>query len=182
MWSREWIPYVLTSISGIGIITNLRSFRFIRATFNVQDNLFNILAKDSVIAASCLILQFATDLIIPYVESDWVRNEYGCVLSHYGSFVSMLMGPPIAVLISSRRLIQLKYPTLIKLNSRGFNIFSTIVMSFVAVYYLAFMIIDLNLDLQEFHYIGFCLGVLDEWIKEDKVRVRSYIISKSANC
>ena len=162
MWSREWIPYALTSISGIGIIANLRSYRFIRTTFNTSDNLFNILAKDSLIIVLCLVLQFITDLLM-IVFPDVLRTGLGCLLHHYGGLLATFIGPAVTVMISSRRFIQIKYPHMIKINSKVFNAFTSIVMLLVAIYHLIFMMVDMYWNQQQYMYFGLCLGVLDEW-------------------
>ena len=142
MWSREWVPYALTSISGLGIVANLSSYRFIRTTFNINDNLFNILAKDSLITALCTILQFTTDLLM-MAAPDLMRNEWGCLLNHYGGLLATFIGPAVAVLISSRRFIQIKYPVLIKINSEIFNTFTSIALLLVALYHLIFSTVDM---------------------------------------
>ena len=162
MWSQEWIPYVLTSISGLGIVANLSSYRFIRTTFNINDNLFNILAKDSLITALCTILQLTTDLLM-MAAPGLLRNELGCLLNNYGGLLATFIGPAVTVLISSRRFIQIKYPLLIKINSKVFNIFTSIGLLLVALYHLIFSITDMYWKLQQYSYYGLCLGDLDEW-------------------
>ena len=139
MWSREWIPYVLTSFSGIGILANLSSYRFIKSTFNVSDNLFNILVKDSLLTTLCLTLQFITNFVL-LVSPELLRNEFGCFLNHIGSNLATLIAPLMTILISIRRFIQVKNPNLIKLNSRVFNTFTTVVLSLASS--------NLSLDLQ----------------------------------
>ena len=162
MWSREWIPYVLTSFSGVGILANLSSYRFIKSTFNVSDNLFNILVKDSLLTTLCLTLQFITNFVL-LVSPELLRNEFGCFLNHIGSNLATLIAPLMTILISIRRFIQVKNPNLIKLNSRVFNTFTTVVLSLAAIYLLTFNAINVYWDQKNFHYIGLCLGVLDEW-------------------
>ena len=141
MWAREWIPYCFISISGAGIVANLTSCNFIRTTFNTKDNLFNILVKDSLITALGLTLQFVTELLM-ILNPEWLQNELGCVISHYGGFLATFIGPLVTVLISSRRFIQIKYPHLIKINSVAFNTFTTTILSIFAIYHLLFNIID----------------------------------------
>ena len=175
MWSQEWIPYVLTSISGLGIVANLSSYRFIRTTFNINDNLFNILAKDSLITALCTILQFTTDLLM-MAAPGLLRNELGCLLNHYGGLLATFIGPAVTVLISSRRFTQIKYPLLIKINSKAFNAFTSIALLLVALYHLIFSTIDMYLNLQQYSYYGLCLGNLDEWsIQRDK-RISTFLL------
>ena len=48
MWSNPVYSYLLTIISGLGTFTNLKSFAYVTKTFDTTNNLFNILAKDSV--------------------------------------------------------------------------------------------------------------------------------------
>ena len=175
MWSREWIQYALTSISGIGIIANLSSYRFIWTTFNTNDNLFNILAKDSLITALCTILQFTTDLLM-MAAPDLMRNEWGCLLNHYGGLLATFIGPAVAVLISSRRFIQIKYPVLIKINSKKFNMLTSIALLLVALYHLIFSTVDMYWNQQQYRYYGLCLGDLDQWSSQHDKRISTFLL------
>ena len=97
------------------------------------------------------------------VAPDVMRTELGCLLHHYGGLLATFIGPAVTVMISSRRFIQIKYPHIIKINSKVFNAFTSIVMLLVAMYHLIFMIVDMHWNQQQYMYFGLCLGVLDEW-------------------
>ena len=168
MWSRQWVPYVLAVLSGTGIVTNLNSFRYIKRTFNTKDNLFNILLKDSLLATLCACIQFATDLIF-LSDLELMRTRIGCILNHYGAYLAVIIGPLITVLISFRRFIQLKYPTWIKIDSRRFNIFTTVSVLLAAFYHLGFLFADTFGDLHQMNYILLCLGTLDDWLENESV-------------
>ena len=178
MWSREWLQYVLTSLSGIGIITNLHSFLYIKRTFNTKDNLFNILIKDSLLATLCAILRFATDLII-LADLDFMRTKIFCILSHYGGFLGVIIGPLITLLISIRRYIQLKYPTRIKIDSKKINIITTVSIALASVYYLGFLFLDTFGDLHQINYIMLCLGTLDGLKNEPVSYFKRFLITLS---
>ena len=47
MPETKWYSYLFSGISGLGILTNSKSFQYITRTFQTTDDLFNILAKDA---------------------------------------------------------------------------------------------------------------------------------------
>ena len=168
MRSQEWVPYVLASLSGIGIVTNVNSFLYIKNTFNAKDNLFNILIKDALLASFCACLQFSTDLMF-LADLEFMKTKVGCILNYCGVFLAVIIVPLIALLISLRRFIQLKYPTLFKIDSKRFNIFTTVSMTLASVYYLSFLIADTRGDLHQIDYILLCLGTIDDGLKYEPV-------------
>ena len=168
MWSREWVPYVFTSLSGIGIITNYSSFRYIRRTFNTKDNLFNILIKDSLLATLLACLQFVTDLIL-LLDFEFMRSKFGCILNQYGAYMGVMIGPVITLLISLRRYIQLRYTKLVKIDSKPLNMLTSVVMILAGVYSFVFSLVDTFGDLHQIRYMGLCLGNLNDWLMNEQV-------------
>ena len=63
MWSNKFYTYLLTGISGLGTLSNLKCFDYIRKTFDIKGNIFNILAQDSLVAAIGNGLYFTTNII-----------------------------------------------------------------------------------------------------------------------
>ena len=63
MWSDKTYTYLLTGISGLGTLSNLNCFDYIRKTFDIKGNIFNILAKDSLVTAVSNGLYFITNVI-----------------------------------------------------------------------------------------------------------------------
>ena len=69
------------------------------------------------IIALCLVLQFITDLLM-IVAPGVLRTELGCLLHHYGGLLATFISPAVTAMISSRRFIEIKYPNMIKINSK----------------------------------------------------------------
>ena len=168
MWSHGWVPYILTFLSGTSILSNYSSFRYIKTTFNTSDNLFNILVKDALLATLCALLQFTTDFMF-LTGAEFLHNKLWCSLSQYGLLLGVTIGPLTSLLISARRIIELRYPKRINISSKYFNSFTTIIMALHVIYVLAFMVTDVVADLNQFGFVSICMGTTI--LNPDKVNV-----------
>ena len=131
MWSNKWVSLALTGVSGLAICTNFKSYLYIKHTFNVKDNLFNILSKDSLATGTLTILYFVAN-IIHLVNEDALKSKIGCGFSFIGLWLPSMMGPFWSLLISLRRFVQLRYPTLIPHNSPQINCLASLIMIVLA--------------------------------------------------
>ena len=157
MWSNKWVSFALSGISGFAICTNFKSYRYIKHTFNTKDNLFNILIKDSLVTGTLTILYFVAN-IIHLVSEDALKSKIGCGFSFIGLWLPSMMGPFWSLLISLRRFVQLRYPTLIPHNSPQINCLASLIMIVLAFYYMTILMINQLKDLRQFNFIEHCLG------------------------
>ena len=107
MPETKWYSYLFSGISGLGIITNFKSFKYITRTFQTTDDLFSILAKDSLISTLCSGLYFITNtirIIIP----EYLKNKPGCIVQFLGIYIPGVIGPVISSYISLHRYVALK--------------------------------------------------------------------------
>ena len=63
MWSDRTYTYLVTGMTGLSTISNLKCFDYIKKTFDSKGNIFRILAQDSLVIAIGNGLFFATNLI-----------------------------------------------------------------------------------------------------------------------
>ena len=157
MWSNKLVSLSLTGISGLAICTNFKSYQYIKHTFNVKDNLFNILSKDSLVTGTLTILYFVAN-IIHLVNEDALKSKIGCGFSFIGLWLPSMMGPFWALLITLRRFVQLRYPTLVPHNSLKINCLTSLIIIVLVFYFTTILMIDLLKDLRQLNYIEHCLG------------------------
>ena len=162
--------YPLTGLSGLGIITNLKSYAYVTKTFDTNNNLFNILSKDSLVTAICSAIFFVTN-IIKLINEDLLRSKLGCVVHFAGLFLPSMLGPLSFLLISMRRFVQLKYPNAIAHNSQKCNLIANVILAIGALYYLSYLLVDTYNDLKGFNFIEHCQGN----VLEDPTKVSSII-------
>ena len=155
MWSNPLYSYLLTIISGLGTLTNLKSFAYVTKTFDTRNNLFNILAKDSLVAAICSAIFFATNLI-KLINGDLLKSKLGCVVHFAGIYLPTMLGPVSSLLISLRRFIQLKSPNAIAPNSLKCNYIVNVILIICAIYYLALLLFDTFYDFKAFKFLLHC--------------------------
>ena len=170
MWSNPVYAYLLTGLSGLGIITNLKSYAYVTKTFDTTNNLFNILSKDSLVTAICSAIFFVTN-IIKLINEDLLRSKLGCVAHFAGLFLPSMLGPLSFLLISMRRFVQLKYPNAIAHNSQKCNLIANVILAIGALYYLSYLLVDTYNDLKGFNFIEHCQGN----VLEDPTKVSSII-------
>ena len=172
MWSNKWVSLAFIGISGLAIYTNFKSYRYIRHTFNVKDNLFNILSKDSLSTGTLTILYFVAN-IIHFVNEDALKSQIGCRFTFIGIWLPSMMGPFWSLLITLRRFVQLRYPNSVPNNSPKINCLASLIMTIVAFYYMTILMIDLLKDVRHFNFIEHCLGHLE---KVDKSPVFGFLL------
>ena len=91
MWSNQVYSYLFTIISGFGVFLNLKSFAYIRETFNTANNLFNLLAKDSLVTAICSGI-FCTTNFLMLLNEEVLTNKMGCAAHFAGLYLPMMLG------------------------------------------------------------------------------------------
>ena len=171
MWSNPLYSYLLTIISGLGTLTNLKSFAYVTKTFDTTNNLFNILAKDSLAAALCSAIYCATN-IIKLINEDLLKSKFGCVVHFAGIYLPTILGPISSLLISLRRFVQLKYPNAISPKSLRCNLIVSLILTISAIYYLVIVLLDTLNDFKGFNNISLCQGAQ---VLEDASKVSSFI-------
>ena len=72
-----WVNYAFVGISGLGFAANFKGFKYISKTFNVNDNLFDILAKDAMIT-TILNGLFSIVSLIMIIDRDIIRSKFTC--------------------------------------------------------------------------------------------------------
>ena len=90
MWSNPVFSYLLGFISALSTFTNLKSFAYVTKTFDTSNNLFNILAKDSLAAAICSAIFSATNFI-NIINEDLLKSKLGCVVHFAGIFLPLVL-------------------------------------------------------------------------------------------
>ena len=180
MWSNPVYSYLLTIISGLGTFTNLKSFAYVTKTFDTTNNLFNILAKDSLAAALCLAFFCATN-IIKLINEDLLKSQFGCVIHFAGIFLATLLGPVSSLMISLRRFVQLKYPNAISPRSLRCNLIVSLILTISAIYYLVIVLLDTLNDFKGFNNISLCQGaqVLEDASKVSSI-IHDFVVEKLA--
>ena len=158
MWSNPVFSYLLGFISALSTFTNLKSFAYVTKTFDTTNNLFNILAKDSLAAASCSAIYCATN-IIKLINEDLLKSQFGCVVHFAGIYLPTLLGPISSLLISLRRFVQLKSPNAILHNSLRGNLMVNVILTISALYYLSYLLVDTFEDVKGFNFIEHCQGI-----------------------
>ena len=157
MWSNQVYSYLFTGISGLGIFLNLKSFAYIRKTFDTTNNLLNMLAKDSLVTAICSGIFCTTNLIMLFDE-DLLTNKVGCSVHFAGTFLPVMLGPVTSLLISSWRFVQLKYPNTIPHNSPRVNLMNTTILIALAIYFWSYMFFDILTGRKAFNFVQVCLA------------------------
>ena len=176
MRSNKYVTIVLTGISLTGCYTNWKSFQYISNTFNVQDNLFNILIKDSLFTAICCAL-YSCKSIVSIINEDILRNNLGCSLVFFGLYCPSKMGPVTSFMISLRRFVQIKYRHF-SMSSIRINHGTTFVMCTVAIFHLVFILVSAYGDLGIFYFIDACLECNEEHLDHHEVmKIENDILS-----
>ena len=75
--SNSWVSYAYFFISGLGFAANFKGYKYITRTFNVGDNLFNLLAKDALITTVLNGLYSICSLIM-IINSDVLKGRIAC--------------------------------------------------------------------------------------------------------
>ena len=157
MWSNQVYSYLLTGISGFGTFSNFKSFAYIRKTFDTTNNLFNILAKDSLITAISSGIYCITNFI-KLLDEDLLTSKLGCVAHFTGLYLPTMLGPVTSLMISVRRFIQLKYPNAIAHNSQRANLMMSAILTLMALFYWGFLVFDTFTESKGFNFIEVCQG------------------------
>ena len=143
MWSIKTYGYLLSALSGIGTLTNLKSAHYIKKTFDTNKNVYYILLTESIINVCCNGLYFIAN-IIDLVNEDVLKNKFGCDFFCFGLIVPSLLGVLTTWIISLRRFLQLKYPMLLCENCRNFNIGINIGLGLCVSYSAAHILVTKN--------------------------------------
>ena len=167
MWSNPVYSSLLTIISGFGTLTNLKSFAYVTKTFDTQNNLFNILAKDSLVTAICSATYFTTN-VIKLINDDLLKGKLGCVIHFAGMFLPVMLGPLSSFLISLRRFIQLKFPNAIAPKSLRCNRIVNVILTISAIYHIVILLFDTFKDIKTFKFIAHCQRIP---VLEDRSKV-----------
>ena len=169
MWSSQVYSYLLTGISGLGTFSNFKSFSYIRKTFDTTNNLFHLLATDSMTTAICSGI-FCTTSLIKLFDEDLFTSKAGCIAHFAGLYIPGMLGPVSSLLISVRRFIQLKYPMAIAHNSQRANVAFSAILTLMAICYLSFLIFDTSSEAKGFNFIEVCQNHLEQPDDPSKVR------------
>ena len=89
--SNRWVNYAFIGISGFGFITNFKGFKYITETFNVNDNLFNILAKDAMITTT-LNGVYSIGSLIMIIDQEVFSTRLACASLVLSGFLPMVTG------------------------------------------------------------------------------------------
>ena len=105
MFSQEnkWVHYAYTGIAAMGVVANFKSYKYIKKTFNINDNLFDALSKDSYLAIVGNGLHCASGLIWCF-NDQILKSRVGCVLSLAGGYIPLFTGKQFTVLITYQAL------------------------------------------------------------------------------
>ena len=145
--------YLLTGISGFSTFSNFKSFAYIRKTFDTTNNLFNILAKDSLVSAIGSGI-YCTTNIIKLWDEDLLTSDLGCVAHFIGLYLPTMLGSVSSLLISVRRFIQLKYPNAIGHNSQKANLMMNAILILMGIYYQGCLL----LNMERIKFVAICQG------------------------
>ena len=85
---NRWVNYAFIVISGLGFFTN---FKDITETFNVSDNLFNILAKDAMITTT-LNGFYSIGSLIMIIDKEAFSTRLACASLVLIGFLPMVTG------------------------------------------------------------------------------------------
>ena len=170
MWSTKTYAFLLTGISGIGTLTNLKCFKYIKKTFDIKGNVFYILAQDCLVTTIWTGLYFITN-VIGLVYEDILRSKFGCLVWFSGLFLPCVLGPVSSLMISLRRYAQLKYPEKFPHNSARINRAVNEVMVWATLYFLIYMIVDIIWEMKGFNFMEVCQGN-EEAISASKVSLK----------
>ena len=171
MWSNPVFSYILAIISAFSTFTNFKSFSYVTKTFDTSNNLFNILAKDSLAATICSALLSATSFI-NLINEDLLKSKLGCVVHFAGIYLPSGLGPLSSLLISLRRFVQLKYPTAISPKSLRCNLIVNVILTISTIYFLALVLIDTFYNFKGVNFISHCQGIQ---VLKDASKVSSII-------
>ena len=72
--SNRWVNYAFVAISGFGFIINFKGFKYITKTFNVNDNLLNILGS---FHSNCLLRNPRNPLNFPWISVESGGYNHG---------------------------------------------------------------------------------------------------------
>ena len=152
MPETKWYSYLFSGISGLGIITNFKSFKYITRTFQTTDDLFSILAKDSLISTLCSGLYFITNTI-RIITPEYLKNKPGCIVQFLGIYIPGVIGPAISSYISLHRYVALKNQKQISYPWLG-----SMVIMLVMLYHLTIIFLFTYTEMRNFGFIEACLG------------------------
>ena len=88
---NKWVHCAYTGISAIGFVANYKSFKYVKKTFNINDNLINALAKDSFLSMMCNGLFCVNGLIWSFNEQI-LKSKIGCSFYLSGLYVPLFTG------------------------------------------------------------------------------------------
>ena len=154
--SNSWVNYAYLCISGFGFAANFKGYKYITRTFNVNDNLFNILAKDALIT-TVLNGLYSIGSFIMITNRDVLKGRIACASLILIGFLPMVTGPFVSFVISLRRFIGMKYPDLLKQNSFIANIGNPLIILFVIAYYVILVYLSTFRDWRAFNFVQLCL-------------------------
>ena len=89
--SNAWVNYAFVGISGFGFSANFKGLKYITQTFNVSDNLFNMLAVDSMIT-TILNGLYSVGSLIMIVNRDILKTSFACGSLILIGFLPMVTG------------------------------------------------------------------------------------------
>ena len=92
--SNRWVNYAFVAVSGFGFIINFKGFKYITKTFNVNDNLFNILAKDAIIT-TILNGLYSLESLLMLINEDFFKTRMACASLVLIGFLPMVTGTQI---------------------------------------------------------------------------------------
>ena len=100
---NRWVNYAFIVISGLGFFTNFKGFKYITETFNVSDNLFNILAKDAMITTT-LNGFYSIGSLIMIIDQEVFSTRLACASLVLIGFLPMVTGK-IGIKVESQIII-----------------------------------------------------------------------------
>ena len=173
MPETKWYSYLFSGISGLGILTNFKSFQYITRTFQTTDDLFNILAKDALTNTLCSGLYFTTNTI-SIIVPEFLRNKPGCIARFLGIYIPGVVGPVVSSYISLHRFVALKIQKQISYPWLG-----SVIITLVGLYHLTIIILFTYTDMRNFGFIEACLGNPDQeaYFAKSQIPLRCLVIA-----
>ena len=100
--SNAWVNYAFVGISGFGFAANFKGFKYITQTFNVSDNLFNMLAVDSMITTTLNGLWSIGSLIM-IINRDVLKTSFACTSLMVIGALPIVTGETFLFYMSSKK-------------------------------------------------------------------------------
>ena len=172
--SNSWVNNAFVGISGFGFAANFIGYKYIIRTFNVDDNLFNFLAKDALLT-TVLNGLYSIGSLIMIINRDVLKGRIACASLILIGFLPMvtgkynlprfflpkyklvILGPFVSFMISLRRFIKMKYPDLLERNSFIASIGNPFIILLVIAYYVILVYLSTFLDWRAFNFVQLCL-------------------------